>query len=56
MIMIREIRYLEAECFNATLEAESDKYGVHLRTLGRRLLELTDEYLPSILKVFSNKS
>lgn len=46
--MTREIRYLEVEFHNAESEEQQDELGLNLRNLGRRLLELADEFVPMI--------
>ena len=48
--MTRELRYLESEFsfVSADKVAEKAKVGEDLRLLGRRLLELADEFLPQI--------
>lgn len=51
-VMIREVKYLEAEFLNAVAdgsdEALSINLGEQLRILGRRLLELADEFIPQL--------
>jgi hypothetical protein len=46
-LMIRELRYLEAEFAESEEDEErSEELGIGLRSLGRRLVELCEEYLP----------
>ena len=55
--MIREVKYLEAEFINSLkpeeesevrTEEEKVKLGDNLRDLGRRLLDLADEFIPKL--------
>ena len=48
--MVRELKYLETEFAYAVAERtpEQGKAGEDVRYLGRRLLELADEFLPKL--------
>lgn len=50
LIMTRELKYQEIEFFNAddVEEAEMERIGTNLRCFGRRLLDLAEEYVPSV--------
>ena len=46
--MTREVRYLETEFYNAKENSEIETFGSQLRCLGRRLLDLAEDFVPRI--------
>ena len=50
VILIREVRYLECEFSAATESEELDETGERLRSMGRRMLDLADEFVPKVCR------
>ena len=48
-VMIREERYLEVETFSTVDMARKDRLGESLKAFGRRLTDLSEEFIPGLI-------